>query len=199
MNKKKITCGGIWAGTRGWQAEVDRRSDDRMQSSDPAQNLMTARTEGRASAEDSCSEDREKSSDPGQQSMTATARVEDRAGAEDRNSEGEETSSDPARNTGSSHPLHKGAPIRDDDDARVQVLQSLDLLDSEPEGAFDRITEAAAATLKVCLCAAFASTVALSIPRPVWLCLVLAGCVHLQAGGSSCDGMHVACDGGGSF
>ena len=179
------------------QEAVDRRSDDRMQSSDPAQNLMTARKEGRASAEDSCSEDKEKSSDPGQQSMTATARVEDRAGAEDRNSEGEETSSDPARNTGSSHPLHKGAPIRDDDDARVQVLQSLDLLDSEPEGAFDRITEAAAATLKVCLCAAFASTVALSIPRPVWLCLVLAGCVHVQAGGSCCDGMHVACDGGG--
>ena len=92
------------------QEAVDRRSDDRMPSSDPAQNLMTARTEGRASAEDSCSEDKEKSSDPGQKSMTATARVEDRAVAEDRNSEGEETPSDPARNTGSSHPLHKGAP-----------------------------------------------------------------------------------------
>ena len=177
------------------QEAVDRRSDDSVTSSDSALNLMTARMEGRASAGDSCSEDKEKSRNPAQESVTATARMEERAVAEDRNSQGEETSSDSAQNAGSSHPLHKGAPIRDDD-ARVQVLQSLDLLDSEPEGAFDRITEAAAATLKVCLCAAVASTVALSIPRPVWLCLVLAGCVHVQAGGSCCDGMHVACDGG---
>jgi hypothetical protein len=50
------------------------------------------------------------------------------------------------------HPLHKGAPIRDDDVERVNVLKSLSLLDTDAEESFDRITQAAAATLKVRSC-----------------------------------------------
>jgi hypothetical protein len=47
------------------------------------------------------------------------------------------------------HPLHKAAPIRADDEERLDVLRSLSLLDTEPDPAFDRITHAASATLKV--------------------------------------------------
>ena len=46
--------------------------------------------------------------------------------------------------------MHKGAPIRDNDEERLDVLRSLSLLDTEGEEAFDRITQAASATLKVC-------------------------------------------------
>jgi hypothetical protein len=51
---------------------------------------------------------------------------------------------------GGRHPMHKGAPIRDNDEERLDVLRSLSLLDTEGEEAFDRITQAASATLKVC-------------------------------------------------
>ena len=47
------------------------------------------------------------------------------------------------------HPLHKAAPIRADDEERLDVLRSLSILDTEPDPAFDRITHAASATLKV--------------------------------------------------
>jgi hypothetical protein len=50
---------------------------------------------------------------------------------------------------GHSHPLHKPAPVPDNDEERLAVLSSLSLLDSEPEEAFDRITRATSATLKV--------------------------------------------------
>jgi hypothetical protein len=50
---------------------------------------------------------------------------------------------------GHSHPLHKPAPVPHNDEERIAVLSSLSLLDSEPEEAFDRITRATSATLKV--------------------------------------------------
>ena len=48
-----------------------------------------------------------------------------------------------------SHPLHRPAPVPDNDVDRLDVLKSLSLLDTDNEEAFDRITQAAAATLKV--------------------------------------------------
>ncbi len=50
---------------------------------------------------------------------------------------------------GHSHPLHKPAPVPDNAEERLEVLHSLSLLDTEPEEAFDRITRATSATLKV--------------------------------------------------
>lgn len=57
--------------------------------------------------------------------------------------------SDGAQVNCNSHPMHKPAPIRDDDGERLEVLRSLNLLDTEGDEAFDRITHAASATLKV--------------------------------------------------
>jgi hypothetical protein len=48
-----------------------------------------------------------------------------------------------------SHPMHNPAPLPGNEEERLEVLKSLSLLDTEEEGAFDRITQAASATLKV--------------------------------------------------
>jgi len=50
---------------------------------------------------------------------------------------------------GASDPRHKAAPLPANDAERVDVLRSLSLLDTEEEEAFQRIAQAASATLKV--------------------------------------------------
>jgi len=59
------------------------------------------------------------------------------------------TSESGAAGGSSRHPMHKGAPIRENEVQRLDVLKSLNLLDTDVEEAFDRITQAASATLKV--------------------------------------------------
>ena len=46
------------------------------------------------------------------------------------------------------HPLHVPAPVLSGDEDRVKFLASLDLLDTDAELSFDRITEAASTILK---------------------------------------------------
>jgi len=73
---------------------------------------------------------------------------------------------------GHTHPMHRPAPIADNDEERIDVLRSLSILDTDVEEAFDRITKATAATLKVLPQPVYAA------PRDAAMAVVAGGCAE---------------------